>query len=335
MEIKTKMVLAIVLIVVVAIAGWQTWVYFNRETVDIRYGGQYYPGEFLLLGMPELWEKYGIRVQHILFSSGAEGNEALISGKVDINCGADSKTIALFNAKSDQALIIGTLQRGDRYATVVRADSNITSWDDLIGKKVATRFGTGAEGVLRKFFNRTYSEKLGRNYKWEDFDWVDLKIEDMIAALESGQIDAFTAWEPTPAIAEAQGVGKILRTYGDVALVPVSLHTTRQFAYSHRDLIVRFLAAHLEKAKMIKENPDQCAQIAAQAAAKMGIEVSPEAFKIVFQRIDFTIEFNQTIIDAIYDTAEFLYQQGKIDKKPDLDWDTSFLQEAKQLAGIT
>ncbi|RLI39218.1 hypothetical protein DRO69_14535, partial [Candidatus Bathyarchaeota archaeon] len=65
------------------------------------------------------------------------------------------------------------------------------------------------------------------------------------------------------------------------------------------------------------------------------IEVSPEAFKIVFQRIDFTIEFNQTIIDAIYDTAEFLYQQGKIDKIPTLVWDTSFLQEAKQLAGIT
>ena len=149
---KNKNGLAIVLIVVVAIAGWQTWVYFNRETVDIRYGGQYYPGEFLLLGMPELWEKYGIRVQHILFSSGAEGNEALISGKVDINCGADSKTIALFNAIPDQALIIGTLQRGDRYATVVRADSNITSWYDLlkiIGKKVATRIGTGAEGVIR------------------------------------------------------------------------------------------------------------------------------------------------------------------------------------------
>ncbi len=330
---KVKAALAVVLAAVVMIAGWQVWAYLNRKAVDIRYGGQYYPGEFLLLGMPELWEKYNLTVEHILFSSGAEGNEALISGKVDINCGADTKTIALFNAIPDQALIIGTLQRGDRYATVVRADSNITSWDDLIGKKVATRFGTGAEGVLRKFFNRTYSEKLGRNYRWEDFEWVNLKVEDMIAALESGQIEAFTAWEPTPAIAEAQGVGKVIRTYGDIALVPVCLHTTKDFAYKHKDLIVRFLAVHLEKAEMIKNNPDECAQIAAQAASNMGIEVSPEAFKIVFKRIDFTIEFNQTIIDAIYDTAEFLYQQGKIDKIPTLEWDTSFLEEAKLLVG--
>jgi len=330
-ERRTKIVLAIILIAVICIAGWQLWTYFGQESVDIRYGGQYYPGEFLLLGKPDFWEKYGLSVQHILFSSGAEGNEALISGKVDINCGADSKTIALFNAIPNDALIIGTLQRGNRYATVVRADSNYTSWDDLIGKTVATRFGTGAEGVLRRFFNQTYSEKLGRNYKWEDFNWVNVKVEDMIAQLESGNIEAFTAWEPTPAIAEAQGVGKILRTYGDIALVPVSIHTTKKFAYEHRDLIVKFLAAQLDKAEMIKNNPEECAQIAAQAAQDMGIDVSAEAFEKVFQRINFQIEFNYTIIQAIYDTAEFLYQQGKIDKIPTLVYDTSFLEEAKQL----
>ena len=34
----------------------------------------------------------------------------------------------------------------------------------------------------------------------------------MPAALQAGQIDAFTAWEPTPAIAIDQGIGKILRS---------------------------------------------------------------------------------------------------------------------------
>ena len=335
MDKKLKISLVAILIAVICVASWQILLYLNREKVDIRYGGQYYPGEFLLLGKPDFWTKYNITVEHILFSSGAENNEALIAGKVDINCGADSKTIALFNAIPNDALIIGTLQRGDRYATVVRVDSNITSWEDLIGKTVATRFGTGAEGVLRRFFNQTYSEKLGRNYEWEDFNWVNVKVEDMIAQLQSGNIEAFTAWEPTPAIAEAQGIGKILRTYGDVALVPVSIHTTKKFAYEHRDLIVRFLAAQLDKAEMIKNNPSECAQIAADAAAEMGIEVSAEAFEKVFQRIDFTIEFDYSIIQSIYDTANFLYAQGKIDNIPTLVYDASFLDEAKQLRSQT
>ncbi|MCD6445327.1 hypothetical protein J7L49_00880, partial [Candidatus Bathyarchaeota archaeon] len=94
MDKKLKITLAVVIAAVICIASWQISLYLNRETVDIRYGGQYYPGEFLLLGKPDLWSKYNITVKHILFSSGAESNEALIAGKIDINCGADTKTIA-------------------------------------------------------------------------------------------------------------------------------------------------------------------------------------------------------------------------------------------------
>ena len=326
---RDRLIAFVLLFIVLGILSSIIW-NMNRGTTEtsnkpvIRYGGQYYPGEFLLYGHPQFWDKYGIKVEHTLFSSGAENNEALISGKIDINCGADSKTIALFNAIPDQALIIGTVQKGNRYATIVRKNSPYKSWDDLKGKKVATRFGTGAEGVLRRFFAR-------EGYKWEDFQWVNLKVEDMISALEQGQIEAFTAWEPTPAIAEAKGIGRVLRTYGDVALVPASIHTTKDFAYKHRDLIVRFLAAQLDKADMIKNNPEKAARIAAEAAKKKGIEVSPEAFEKVFKRIDFSIDFNESVIQSIYDTANFLYDQGKIKKIPKLVWDRSFLEEAKQL----
>lgn len=296
----------------------------KEKGVEIRYGGQYYPGEFLLEGK-NFWEKYDLKVQHILFSSGSENNQALISREIDINCGSDSKTVALFNAIPDRALIIGTIQRGDRYATVVRIDSNYQSWENLKGKTVATRLGTGAEQVLRRYFEQN------KNLSWDDFRWVNLKIEDMISALESGTIEAFTAWEPTPSIAEAQGGGRILRTYGDVALVPVCIHTTVEFAQKHHDEIVKFLAAQMDKADMIKNNPKEAAELAAKAASKYGYNVSANAFERVFKRINFSIDFDGNVIDAINDTAHFLYEQGKIDKIPKLRWDRSFIEEAKKL----
>ena len=114
-------------------------------------------------------------------------------------------------------------------------------------------------------------------------------------------------------------------------MVPASIHTTKQFAYNHRDLIVKFLAAQLDKADMIKNDPEGAAKIAADAAAEKGIEVSAEAFETVFRRINFQIEFDQTIIDAIYDTAQFLYDQGKIDSIPTLVYDPTFLEEATAL----
>ncbi len=294
------------------------------EDADIRYGGQYYPEEFVLDGDKTIWDMFGVAVDHTLFSSGAEGNEALIAGRVDINVGADSKTIALFNAIPDDAVIIGTTQRGNRYTTIVPINSTIISWEDLVGKTVAIRLGTGAESVLRKYFG-------SEGYEWEDYNWVNMKIEDMTAALEGGQIAAFTAWEPIPGIAEAQGVGKVMRTYGDVSLVPVSIHTTAGFIESHRDEIVRFLAAQIYKAELIRLNPEKAAEIATRSAANRGIKVSTEAFMTIFERIDFTIAFDEEIIASINETAQFLFDEGKINDIPPIVWDTSLVEEAQAL----
>jgi len=296
----------------------------GNELPLVRYGGQHYPGEYVLAGSPDIWNKYGIQVDHTLFSSGAENSEALITERVDINCGSDTKTVALFNAMQGDIIIIGTLQKGNRYSTVVRTDSEIESWDDLKGKKVATRYGTGAESILRKYYEMN-------GYNWEDFDYVNMKIEDMPAALESGQIDAFTAWEITPSITEAKGIGTVMRTYGDVALTPVSIHTTKEYASQHEDEIVRFLAAHLEKAELIQNNPEEAATLATNAASERGANVLPEAFERVFNRINFELDVNEETIGSINDTALYLYEEGKIETIPTIEYDASYLEKAKQL----
>ncbi len=297
----------------------------NESALSVKYGGQYYPGEFLLKGHTEFWQQYDLSVEHILFSSGTENNQALIAGDIDINVGSDSKTVALFGAMPEQALIIATIQRGDRYSTIVKTDSSYQTWHDLKGKTVGTRLGTGAEQVLLRYFDQT------DDLSWDDFEWVNLKIEDMVAALESGSIEAFTAWEPTPAIAESQGVGRVLLSYGDIALVPVSVHTTVEYAEAHREEIVRFLAAHLDKVEMINSEPDRAAQLAAQAASAQGIDVSADAFKRIFERVDFSLEIDEGVLASIEDTAQFLYEKDKIDAVPEFRWDASFLEEARSL----
>jgi ABC-type nitrate/sulfonate/bicarbonate transport system substrate-binding protein len=295
------------------------------DQVDIRYGGQYYPDEFLLKGHPQFWSKYDLKVEHILFSSGVENNQALMAGKCDINCGADIRSVALFNAMGDKVIIIGTIERGNRYSTVVGDKAKYKSWKDLKGKTVATRFGTGAELVLRKFFSQQ------KDLKWEDFKWVNMKIEDMPAALKSGSIQAFTAWEPTPAIAEAQGDGTVMRQYGDVALMPVFLHTTTDFIKTHRPQIVKFLAAQLDKAQMIKENPEEAARLAAKAANAQGYNVSGDVFLRVFKRIDFSLGIDPGVVKSFNEAAQFLYNEKKINKIPKIKYDASLLKDAKKL----
>lgn len=297
----------------------------TKELTTLRYGGQLYPEEYLLMGDPQFWADYGLKVEHTLFSSATEGNQALISGAVDVNVASDSRTVALFGALPDQTLIIGVVQRGDRYSTIVRPDSPYQTWYDLKGKKVALRNGTGAEQVVRRYF-----EQVG-DLKWEDFEWVNLKVEDSIAALSNNSIEAFTAWEPTPAIAEAQGAGRVMMSYGEVALTPVLLNTTVKYAESHRAELVHFLAAHLAKARMIKEDPQKAAEIAAQAASAQGATVSPDTFQRIFERVDFSLDLDDNVIAALQDTGQFLYTLGEIKEQPEFKWDVSYLEEAQKL----
>ena len=289
---------------------------------SVRYGGQFYPEEFLLDGH-DFFGPQKVNVEHTIFSSGTENNEALISGNIDINVGSDSKSVALFKAMGDKALIIGTVQRGNRYSTMIGPDATYTDWADLKGKVVGTRFGTGAEFVLRKYFDTR------DDISWEDFEWVNIKTEDMIAALVNKKIEAFTVWAPTGEIAEAQGNAKLLRNFGDVAMTPVLIHTTKAFADNNHEAIVRFMMAHLEKAKMIKENPVEAAKYAASAAKERGMEVSPEAFELIFARINFQIDFTPALIDELKETGAFLQAQGKIDEVPTFYWDESFVREAQ------
>ncbi len=293
---------------------------------DIVYGGQYYPEEFVLKGKNDgFWKTYDLKVDHILFQSGNEGNQALISGEIDVVIGSDSKTVSVFNAIPEKAVIIGTSQKGDRYSTIVKKGSDYESWFDLTGKTVATKMGTGAEQVLRRYF-----DGLG-NLSWDDFEWVNLDISEMASQLDNGNIEAFTAWEPTPAIAEAKGIGRLLRTFGDIAPVPVSLTTTLDFVENHREALVKFLAAHMDKAALIENDPDEAAELAANAASDLGSDVSKDAFLRIFDRIDFSIDFDMSVIASINNTAQFLVDQGKIDTAPPVRWDLSLLEEAKAL----
>ncbi len=296
----------------------------SQETLELTYGGQLYPEDYLIQG-GNFFGKYGLTVKANLFSSGTEGNEALISGVVDVNSASDSKSVALFNALGQDVVIVGTAQRGDRYTTIVRADSSYTDWSQLKGKKVATRYGTGAEFVLHRFFDSR------DDLAWEDFQWVNMKTEDMIAALDNKQIEAFTVWAPTPEISEALGVGKAMLSYGKYALTPVLLHVKASVLEKKRDAVVRFLAGLLDRYDMIQGKGAEAAVVAAKAASAGGATIDPKAFELAFRRIDFSLDVDQAILGELKSTAETLLRNKKIEAVPDFRVDMSVLADAKVL----
>lgn len=293
----------------------------NRSLEIIKYGGQGYPEEYLLKGK-NFWSQYGLTVEHLLFSSSSENNQALFTGAIDINITSSNKCVELFDEMGNEAVIIAASQRGDRFSTMIRADSDITSWYDMVGKPVGIRLGTGAEHVIRLYLDEI------NDLHWGDFEWVNLKVEDMGTALVDGSIVSFTAWEPIPAIAQVSSNAKVMMSYGDVAQMPVLIHTSVDFAKSHRKELVAFLRGHIDKTELINSDVDEAAHIAIEAALAEGVDLPPEVFNIIFERVDFSLEIDDSIISSLKKTAQLLKHLGIIEEIPNFTVDTSYLEQA-------
>lgn len=130
---------------------------------------------------------------------------------------------------------------------------------DLKGKKVGNGFGSTAHYTLLEGLSTVgLSEK--------DVDLVEMNVNDMPAALESGKIDAFSAWEPAPTIALAKNPAHFVAYRG---ISNTYLLFSGKMVERQPEVARQFLAAFARALYWMKKNPDnlrQAAQWAVQAS---------------------------------------------------------------------
>lgn len=287
----------------------------------LHYGGQLYAEEFLLQGM-DFWSAYDLNVEHVLFTQPDDLVQAFLSGVVDIALFSDIQAVEIFSSMGEDALIIGVSERGDRISTLVQSDAEIKSWKDLEGKKAALRNGSGAELALKSYFDRY------KTLKWDDIEWVNLPVEDMTDALKAGSVEAITAIEPIPSIALDKGGIKILFSYGNYWPAPLVLVTTRDFAKKNPDKVIAFLQGQLDKAALIERDPALAARTAFAQSQTYDLEIPAYAFLLVFKRLDFNLQVDDSIAANLENTARSMLDAGVIEEIPEFFIDDSYVEKA-------
>ena len=287
----------------------------------LHYGSQLYADELLLQGL-NVWAAHGSKVEHVLYKNPDDLVTAFQTGIADVALFSDIQAAQIFAAMGEDALIIAVTESGNRVSTIVRADSEITSWADLSGKKVALRSGSGAELALNKYFT------LNSNLDWDAIEWVNLPVEDMPAALAGGTVDAITATEPIPAMAQAAGGMRVLQSYGDCCPAPLVLVTTRSYARQNRQLLVAFLQGQLDKVALIQSDAALAARTASAQAAVYGLDVPAAAYHIVFKRINFGMILDDKLLSALENTSAEMVKAGVLEEKPTYQVDMQYLESA-------
>lgn len=184
--------------------------------------------------------RLGRGIEFYPFLKGNDVNFFVKEGKLDAGVVGDMPVITI--AAERQVVIPILIQHG--FTSIVAKHPMQLS--DLRGGRIAYAFGSNAHFTL-------LTSLASEGIKESDVTLVPMDISEMSQALASGQIDAFSGWEPTPAIT--------LKTLTDSAIIRNNLSTgflyfTKSFADDNPEVVSMMVAAELRAINWINQTKE-------------------------------------------------------------------------------
>jgi sulfonate transport system substrate-binding protein len=229
----------------------------------------------------------GVKVEWTLSAGSNKANEYLRSDAIDFGSTAGAAALlAKANGSAIQTVYI--YSKPEWTAIVVPKDSPITSLDQLRGKKIAATKGTDPYFfLLRSLGTAGLSQK--------DVEIINLQHADGKAALERGDVDAWAGLDPFMAQTELEAGSTLLFRNIDFNSWG-ALNARQDFIDKYPAYTTRVLAQYERARKWILENPDEAAQILADAA-QLSLDVAKkELFERTVLDIDPVPGENQAVV---------------------------------------
>lgn len=213
------------------------------------------------------------------FTSGLPIMEALNAGQIDVSADV-ADTVPIF-AQAAQARITYIAQEAaspTAQAILVAADSPIRSVANLKGRKVAVTKGAGSHYLL---LAALAAEKL----PFKAISPAYLTPSDGRAALASGSVEAWVAWDPFLSAAERQTGARTLRDGTGLSQYKRYYLAGADYATRRADVLAILFGRLRETGAWVKADPEAAARlgalwkldpaIVAQANARRSYAVEP------------------------------------------------------------
>jgi len=197
----------------------------------------------------KLFEKHGIDADVVVMQGSGIASRALVAGSVVISPITTPAVISAVLAGSDMVILAHTMP-GVIQSLMVRPD--IKKTEDLKGKTI----GVTTFGSLADFLVRHLARIKGLN---PDKDFALLQIgtdSDRLIALRQGKIPAATLGHPQFILAQRAGYTMLWDFFKEVDYPWSEIATTRTQIKQDRDLVMRYMRAHLEGIAQFKKDPE-------------------------------------------------------------------------------
>jgi NitT/TauT family transport system substrate-binding protein len=269
-------------------------------------------------------EKHGLAVEEFAVPSGNLAMQQMVARQVDLGTYAGQSFI-IGNAKGGLVAIALIERVGKSARITTRKDLNITTVEELRGRKIANQTGSSIGSVFADTIMPQHGLKKG------DYQEVRMDVNNMVAALAAKTVDAMVNVEPYSSIAVADGFGSDLIDFSSVDPMPVFMGATPDFVDKRPDVVVAYLKAWLDAAHDFKDNPKKVADVIYAFYADKGYRMSLDVFAKALSRVEVDPGFPGGLRPYMQQQAEILLQAKKINAIP--DWDKAlrpdFMEKAR------
>ncbi len=186
-----------------------------------------------------LFEKYGL-TSELLYLQGVQITQVHVAHQIEFTITGSPLPLQAAVEGADLALIASSI---DRFIYKLIVVPSITSIAALKGKTIGiTRFGSLPDVAIRLLL-----KKSGLNAD-TDVSLVQVgRMTDMVVGLSGKKIDVGVISDPTSFQAEKMGMRRLLDMADvDVEFANVAAVVSREYAKSHREIVLRFLRAYID-----------------------------------------------------------------------------------------
>ncbi|HEX9443158.1 MAG TPA: ABC transporter substrate-binding protein [Candidatus Binatia bacterium] len=206
----------------------------------------------------KLFEKHGLDAEVVVMQGSGIAARALVGGSVEISPIATPTVMNAVLAGSDMVILAHTMP-GVVQSLMVRPE--IRQAEDLKGQTI----GVTTFGSLTDFLVRYLAQRKGLN---PDKDFALLQIgadNERLIALRQGKIQGATLSHPAYILAARAGFTPLWDFFKEVDYPWSEIASRRAIIQQDRDLVMRYMRAHLEGIALFKKDPE----LAKKAIKKM------------------------------------------------------------------
>lgn len=283
----------------------------SKKLTSVVALGEYDPqisGQQIIAQEKGYFKEEGLDVDLQLLTDPSVSTTMIASNEAQFYSVSNYQAINLVDKGTDVCLLAPTVNAGNTQVVVAGKDSGIVNAKDMEGKKMGY---TDGAGVIVAVKNMCDDLKVDFN----SIELVNLQASDMLASLESGDIDCFAAWEPWGIKAEDAGANVLFtgtKSYfpenkGDVNYLDfmVAINANREYVEDNPEIAEAYVKAIIKATEYINNNMEDAAKMIAEK-----IDLDEDTCLAIMQKNDYHVEYDQTFKDSCDSLAAYMKESG-------------------------